>query len=501
MALPKEPRQKMINMMYIVLVALLALNVSAEILNAFKIVDKSLVSSSGQLSESNRKMHSSLNKKLAEEKYAERAKIWQPVARQASDLAEHLFQMIEQYKGDLRLAADAKTATDSVYREDNLDAASRLFNSSGQGEALFNAVSLFKKQVLSLHPKLAEHFQFHFPLEVTGTAREWSYKNFNMVPAVAALTILSKLQNDIKTAENQVVSYCHEQLSAAEYIPDTYGAIVSQNSDYFMPGGTVKIKGSVGAYNKNSGTQVLVNGTPVTVNPNGVAELDLPVGATGTHSADVTIKYITQDGQPRTETQKITWNVGAPGAAAIMADKMNLLYIGVPNPITVAAGVGEDKIEAVRPSQGNITKKATGKYEVNGLTTEGEMNITLVAEGKSNSFPFRVKMLPPPTAYVGTVKEGNMKVATFIAMQGVRAELTDAPINAPYKVVSYEIATYNKGVYQSASNTGGYWTGNAEKIAKSVTPGTTVTISKILVQGPDGRPREPRNSVILLKLN
>ncbi|MBL7728377.1 MAG: hypothetical protein JNM68_11860 [Dinghuibacter sp.] len=501
MALPKEPRQKMINMMYIVLVALLALNVSAEILNAFKIVDKSLVSSSAQLTESNRKMQESLSQKLADEKLADRAKTWQPVARQTSDLAEHLFQMIEQYKGELRMAADAKTATDSVFREDNLDAASRLFNTSKQGEALFNAVANFKKQVLSLHPKLQEKFQFHFPLEVSGTAREWSYKNFNMVPAVAALTILSKLQNDIKTAENQVVSYCHEQLSATVYVPDTYGAIVSQNSDYFMPGGTITIKGSVGAYNKHSGTEVLVNGTPVPVGPNGVAELNLPVGATGTHTADITVKYTTQDGEPRTESKKITWNVGAPGAAAVMADKLNLMYTGVPNPITVSAGVGEDKIEAVRPSQGNIIKTGPGKYEVSGLTTEGDMTITIDADGKSTAFPFRVRSLPPPTAMVGEVKEGYMKAATFKAMKGVRAELVGAPINAQFRVISYDITVYNGGAPLSASNIGHLWNGNADRIANSVTAGATVTISKIVVEGPDKKQRSPGNPVILLKIN
>lgn len=394
MALPKEPRQKMINMMYIVLVALLALNVSAEILNAFKIVDKSLISSSLRLSETNTSLYNSLNEKLTNEKFAERAKIWQPVASQAGKISSDLFSLIERFKGNLRMEADARSATDTNFKEDNLDAASRLFNSPGKGDELFHALAEYKKKVLELHPDLKQNFEAGFPLEVNGNARDWLYKNFNMVPAVAAITILSKLQNDVKSAENQLVTFCHNKISQAIYIPDTYGAIVSQNSDYFMPGGTIKIQGSVGAYNKGSGTQVLINGVPAPLNAKGVAELELPAGNTGTHSADVTISYITQEGKPETETRKISWTVGAPGAAAIMLDKLDILYIGVPNPITVAAGVGEDKMEGVRPSQGTITKRASGKYDVSNLTKEGEMTISVLADGKTTAFPFRVKTLP-----------------------------------------------------------------------------------------------------------
>jgi gliding motility-associated protein GldM len=134
MALPKEPRQKMINMMYIVLVALLALNVSAEILNAFKIVDKSLITSSLRLSETNNGLYQSLNARLTDEKFADRAKIWQPVASSAGKISGDLFNLIENFKGNLRMEADGRFAADTNFKEDNLDAASRLFNASGKGE-------------------------------------------------------------------------------------------------------------------------------------------------------------------------------------------------------------------------------------------------------------------------------------------------------------------------------------------------------------------------------
>jgi len=98
MSLPKEPRQKMINMMYLVLTALLALNVSSEVLNAFKTVDNSITSANGVLTGNNNQIYASFTEKLADPKSAEMAKIWKPKADAASQLSKKLFDDIERLK-------------------------------------------------------------------------------------------------------------------------------------------------------------------------------------------------------------------------------------------------------------------------------------------------------------------------------------------------------------------------------------------------------------------
>jgi len=105
MALPAEPRQKMINLMYLVLTALLALNVSSEILNAFKVVDKSLMTSNDNLKNANNTLYASLDAKLKDPMTSEKAKPWNEKAIQAQKLAVDLNKYIEQLKTDLKLEA------------------------------------------------------------------------------------------------------------------------------------------------------------------------------------------------------------------------------------------------------------------------------------------------------------------------------------------------------------------------------------------------------------
>ena len=144
MSLPKEPRQKMINMMYLVLTALLALNVSSEILNAFKTVDKSLMTASGIVEQKNQSIFKSFQRKMADPTTKEKAELWYPKAEKAKILSEDAYAYIEALKLELKKEAGLKkdeTGKD-IYKEDDLDAATRLFLSNppegkGKGKDLF----------------------------------------------------------------------------------------------------------------------------------------------------------------------------------------------------------------------------------------------------------------------------------------------------------------------------------------------------------------------------
>ena len=136
MALPREPRQKMINIMYLVLTAILALNVSAEILEAFKTVDKSLQNSSANLTNANNTLYESLTKKLTDEKYKDQAMIWEPKAVKAKTLSAEIITYIEGLKGNLKKNADLVTKADGTesFKEDNLEASTRLFEKEKKGD-------------------------------------------------------------------------------------------------------------------------------------------------------------------------------------------------------------------------------------------------------------------------------------------------------------------------------------------------------------------------------
>lgn len=150
MSLPKEPRQKMINVMYLVLTALLALNVSSEILNAFKTVNESLIHSNNAIDEKNKTIFGSFKQELQQAEKRELAAIWLPKAESAKKLADEM----TQYLADLQLALKKESKLETVdgkekFNEDNLDAATRLFVEPGKakGEELRQKLEEFKNKI------------------------------------------------------------------------------------------------------------------------------------------------------------------------------------------------------------------------------------------------------------------------------------------------------------------------------------------------------------------
>src|SRR5436190_12514357 len=171
MALPREPRQKMINIMYLVLTAILALNVSNEVINAFKVVDKSLVTTNSNITASNKNIYESLEAKLKDPQSAEKAKIWEPKAMRAKQLSENMTMYLDSLKLELKKAADLKmkyneATKDSIedFRFDNLDASTRMFETHGEGNKLKVRLDQYKNDMLNIDPAIKSAFQNNFPV-------------------------------------------------------------------------------------------------------------------------------------------------------------------------------------------------------------------------------------------------------------------------------------------------------------------------------------------------
>jgi hypothetical protein len=169
---------------------------------------------------------------------------------------------------------------------------------------------------------------------------------------------------------------------------------------------------------------------------------------------------------------------------------MNVLYIGVDNPLTITAGVGSEKIGA-RFDGGSISR-VQGNHWVAKPTTPGEHNVDVVIEGKSTPIKFRVKYLPNPGTFVGPSKGGSMSAAQFKAMGGVIAKYEETDFLAEFRVVSYTLAAQGGAFpnYTEAQNEGNRWNGRAGDIVSRAGPGTNIFLDKIMVVGPDGRKRE-----------
>lgn len=500
MSLPREPRQKMINMMYLVLTALLALNVSSEILNAFKTVNKSLENTNTVVNKSTETLMASLDEKRKDPATSTRAELWYPRAKNAQDLSKGIFNYIQGLKDRILTEAggDPKDPT-KKFKEDNLDIATNIMIEKGEGKKLLQNLSDYRKALLAIDPSIDSAFSTELPINLekpkseSRAGKTWEGAYFHMVPTVAGLTILSKFQMDVKTSENRVVQFCHNKVGEVNVVFDSYGVVMGQSSGYLMPGQSIDITAGVGAFSKKAQPIIEIGGSSVPIGEDGAAHVTLPGGGIGQHSIAVRVTYMNQNtGKMETKDKTVTYTVGQANAS-IALDKMNVLYIGVDNPVTIAAsGGGDDKVKPTLTGvNGSINRVSPGKYiaRVNNVTDKAI--ITVMVDGKvAGASEFRVRTVPTAQAYVGGQPSGaNMSAGQFRAQPSVGAGIKDFPFDLKYEVVSYTFTVdTDEGDIISIPATGYLFAGAVRQaIDRHVKAGKMVTIDNIRVKGPDGR--------------
>ncbi len=404
------------------------------------------------------------------------------------------------------------------FREDNLDATTRLFDKKGEGKKLYDKLGQFKKDMLAIlnpaefanEPELLKdvtrqraEFEKSLPInlqvpksqtgnQLSNDAKGWTTNYFHMTPTIAGLTILSKFQNDVKNSEAQLVDYCHKKIGEVVVVYDKFQVIAQANTTYAMPGDDIEIVAGVGAFSAAARPTITIAGQVQQLTADGTALWKTKAGGAGIKPVDVVVEFTKPDGSKEKVVKKITYEVGQPAGIAVSADKMNVLYIGVDNPLTITAGVGAEKIKASF-SAGEIGRTSGSHWSVkprNG--TSGEQFINVTVEGKTTPVKFRVKRLPDPGTFVGVKRGGSMPAGEFKVNGGVIARLIDSEFDAPFRVTSYVVGAIGGPypIYQYAANEGNRWNGKAKEIIDRAGPGTSVFFDKIMVVGPDGQPRE-----------
>lgn len=484
--------------MYLVLTALLALNVSAEILNAFRTVNSSLEKTNVLVNTSTSNYMRSLDKKLSAPETHDKAVIWVPVAQAAQKVAATAFEKVQILKDSLlKLSGfDPAKNHDSTYKEDDINTPERVMVEGGQGKKLYAILSDFKKDILA-NPAVAAELASSFPLDLTPpksknkASNSWEAAYFHMTPTIAALTILSKFQNDIRTAENKVVEFCHKQVGQVDIPIDSYQPVVEQSSSYVMNGQEVEITAGLAAFNSHNQPTISIDGQSEATGLDGLVSKKFIANGVGTHSVHIVINYKDQYNQPKSITKDVTYTVGEPTGITVSADSVKVLYIGLQNPISITGGVkGAESLKA-SISQGTLTSQGNGRF-IATVETPGKATINIsTSDGKTVTSEFRVKSIPNPTPKVGNSAGGRIATNEFKSQLGVRADMQDFVFNGvKYDVTGFTIICTGKAFDaigpQVVNNDGAYFTPEAKKIIEMCKPGSSVILDRIKVSGPDG---------------
>jgi gliding motility-associated protein GldM len=520
----------MINMMYLVLTALLALNVSVEVLNAFKTVNHSLERSNTVIDQKNDLTYTAFRDAESDEKTKAQGKIWGTPAFQVQNMAKGFSTYLETLKMNLMKESGLKTVNGKPeYTEGDLDAATRMMDQGGHGKKLYDSLKNYRDFLLNMidpsNPVYADAnlsdsvkvemnkskadiaarlpIDTRIPQSETGEAStkdsgtNWTIRYFHMTPTVAALTILSKFESDVKNSESQIIDYLHSKIGEVKIRYDKQEAIVSPSATYVMPGDNLSIKAGIGAFSSTAKPTISFNGANANVDDKGIGEYTTKAEGAGEHTVMVHITYFKPDGSKGEENVPVKYTVGVPSGASIFLEKMNVVYVAEENPITISGGsVGAEKVR-VSFTNGDI-HKVSGDSWVCIPTTPGEGTITVDANGKPTPFKVRVKYLPNPTGFVGSHTGGVVSSAEFKAIGGVLAKLENSEFQSGFTVVDYKLAATINGQYLEAPNQGPRWTGQALTLVNRCTPGTHVFIDELRCKGKDGRVRSLPSMIFTL---
>jgi gliding motility-associated protein GldM len=517
MSLPKEPRQKMINMMYLVLTALLALNVSSEILNAFKTVNNSLVTANGIIADKNNTVYSNFQSKMEDQKTAAKAAIWQPKALEAKRLSDETYNYLENLKQELKKQSDLKNENGvESFREDNIDAPTRFLVEGPKGKELEQRLTTFKNQMLGiLKPeefngagqeeikkdvtRAIEQFRKSLPLDLSVPKtqnqgnKDWQSSYFRMTPTIAAITIISKFQNDVRNSESQMVDYFIKKVGEVVLEYDQFQAIASQSSEYLMPGQELTITGGVGAFSKAAAPVITIDGATVPLNSEGIALKKFNVEGPGSYTKRITISYKKPDGTTDVLNKEIKYTVGSPTGASVSADAVKVLYIGLDNPLTITGGTKGAEATQASINNGSLKNLGGGKFIAN-VSSPGKATINVIVDGKSTPFDFRVKNVPNPIAMIGQNEGGRVAANVIKSQQGVRADLRDFVFEGvKFDIVGFTVYATGAGFADQpgiSPNSGAYFNADSKRVLEKLRPGSTLVIDEISAVGPGGGTRK-----------
>jgi gliding motility-associated protein GldM len=411
----------MINVMYLVLTALLALNVSAEIFNAFEMVDKGLVKANNALDAANRDIPAEIKKSAQKgpqfQVYADRVDQVSAISKNGSDYVNGIKTFLVDKSGGYETVEGVQ----QLKSLRDYDITTRLLVNDGKGEELKAKMIEIRDKFLTLideGDKAA--FAAKIPINIdedtwkksTNKKKNWADFTFGHMPLGACMPIFSKFTNDIKSTEAAVLNYLASKVGLTqEVVLDQFRVVSSPRKSYVIKGEKfeteVFLSASAGK-SSNTGVKITVNGANLPVNASGAATWTTTANEVGVRKYEAVANVfnpITKE--TKAFRQTFEYEVGER-SVTISAAKMNVFYIGVDNPVEVsAAGVPSAQIK-VSMSGGDISKNSDGTYTARPTSGPGSKAIVSVsAPGMNGSKEFRIKRIPDPTPLLGGRENGG----------------------------------------------------------------------------------------------
>jgi gliding motility-associated protein GldM len=525
-----SPRQKMIGMMYLVLTAMLALNVSKEAVEAFKKVDAGLTQTIKNYAIKNDMIYKEFDRAAAENpakagKYKTTAYEVKQRADEASNFIQGLkIEIINTAEGpDNTAVRGDEVIIEEVKSIDNTDVPSEILigaNLNGKANELKALLAEYRDFLITTlegkNPTAEEALKTSLNTadgkNKDGETEPWETLNFQTLPLVAVICILSEYQLAVRNAETEVINYLYSQIDAASFKFTKLTPMVMPVSNYVMMGSEYEAAVFISATDTTQAPDITVGDTKLQLDEYGRGIYKVRASSVGTKKWGGIIAMKAPDGTIINYPFDATYNVGESNVI-VSPTAMNVMYAGIANPIDVSVpGVSPDRIK-VRVVNGSITTEKVknskgepfkGSWAIRPTAVGQNVQVIVTADmsGKPLQFApyeFRVKPIPPPMAIFAQKSTGSVPRATAAAQQGVFAILPDFDFDLQYQVTGFSVLYSERGNDYEESSTTSNLTPKQKELIGRLTRGKNLIIKDIKALGPDGKTKEL--SPVILKID
>ena len=496
----------MINLMYVVLMAMLALNVSNEVLNGFSIVEESLNRTTENSTKQNLAIYDDFDQQMKAN--PQKVKEWFDKAQQVKQMSDSLYNFASELKLAIAREADGKDGDPTnLEGKEDLEAANQVMLAPGRGRGgeLKNAIDSYREKILRMIPDTAQqkiissNLTTQVPARVLG--KNWQEYMFEAMPAAAAVTLLSKLQSDVRYAEGEVLHTLVQNIDVKDIRVNALEAFVIPNSQTIVRGDRFSAHIVMAAVDTTQIPDIYIGGQKMNLVNNLYETI---CGRTGDFSLKGYIETINGNGDKIRRDFEQKYTVVDP-SATVSADLMNMLYAGYNNPISVSVpGVPLNKIQATMTG-GTLTSTGPGKYiaKPTAVGKDAVITVTSTNTGKPQQmgqFTFRVRKLPDPSPYIpfkdaqgngDRFKGGNMTKQQLMTADGIGAAIDDGILDIGFKVLSFETVFYDsRGNAVPLAGEGSQFSSRQKETFRKLTRGRRFYISRVVAIGPDGIQRQ-----------
>ena len=505
---PNSPRQKMINLMYLVFIAMLALNVSAEVLDGFGLVDKSLQNSSGTISDRNDLIIEEL--KQYSKNNPEKAEEWYKKGLEVRTMTDSVTTYIHHLKLQMVKKADGRRADiNNIKRKEDLEASSTVMLNpvNGEGKKLKSAIDNYRSNITQFinNPSRKEIIERSLSTQNSGNI-SWENAHFENMPLAAAVTILTKIENDLLAAEGDALENILHNVDVGDFRVNELNAYVIPESDIIIQGGQYTARVVLSAEDTTRHPVLHINGTTPSLDDN--RTFSLPANTTGTFPLDGYLEISNKDGSTTRRDFQSNYTVIEP-MATIAPSLMNVLYAGIENEISISVpGMTPQDINA-NMTNGTIsrTRNSRGNIWTARPNSIGQDATIIVTARTSNgatrqmaSHQFRVRALPDPTPFIpytdsngnpSMFKGGSISKSILMNSNGIEAAIDDGILNIPFRVTGFRTISFDSmGNAIPEVSSGCQFSDRQKGQIRRLNRNSYFYTSGVRAAGPDGSERE-----------